>query len=102
RVKVSGPDRYEVRTRGLSAAAFRRRAVSGWTRMFTMTGQRLTLAVVMVVVSATTFDGQAAAKATDPDQETAVQLKNLPPAVRATVEAEAKSATIKGISKEKE
>jgi uncharacterized membrane protein YkoI len=60
------------------------------------------MAVVMVVVSATTFVGQMAAKATDTDQETAVQLKNLPPAVRATVEAEAKSATIKGISKEKE
>src|SRR5258705_12558851 len=31
-----------------------------------------------------------------------VQLKNLPPAVRATVEAETKNATLKGLSKEKE
>lgn len=31
-----------------------------------------------------------------------VQLKNLPPAVKATVEAETKNATIKGVSKETE
>src|SRR5882672_512184 len=31
-----------------------------------------------------------------------VQLKDLPPAVRATVEAESKNATLKGISSEKE
>src|SRR5882672_10505971 len=31
-----------------------------------------------------------------------VQLKDLPPAVRATVEAETKNATLKGLSKEKE
>ncbi len=31
-----------------------------------------------------------------------VQLKDLPPAVRATVEAETKTATLKGLSKEKE
>src|SRR4029077_12945574 len=35
-------------------------------------------------------------------KEAKVQLKNLPPAVRATVEAETKNATIKGISKETE
>jgi uncharacterized membrane protein YkoI len=34
--------------------------------------------------------------------ESKVSLKNLPPAVRATVEAETKNATVKGISKEKE
>jgi len=31
-----------------------------------------------------------------------VQLKDLPPAVRATVESETKNATLKGLSKEKE
>lgn len=31
-----------------------------------------------------------------------VQLKDLPPAVKATVEAETKNATLKGLSKEKE
>jgi uncharacterized membrane protein YkoI len=35
-------------------------------------------------------------------KEAKVQLKNLPPAVRATVEAETKNATIKGISMETE
>ena len=35
-------------------------------------------------------------------KEAKVQLKNLPPAVRATVAAETKNATIKGISKETE
>ena len=35
-------------------------------------------------------------------KESTVQLKNLPPAVRATVEAETKNATIKGLSKETE
>jgi len=35
-------------------------------------------------------------------KEAKVQLKNLPPAVRATVEAETKNATIKGLSKETE
>ena len=34
--------------------------------------------------------------------ESKVALKNLPPAVRATVEAETKNATLKGVSKEKE
>ena len=34
--------------------------------------------------------------------EAKLQLKDLPPAVRATVEAETKNATLKGLSKEKE
>lgn len=34
--------------------------------------------------------------------EARLQLKDLPPAVRATVEAETKNATLKGLSKEKE
>jgi uncharacterized membrane protein YkoI len=37
-----------------------------------------------------------------PDADKKVSLKNLPPAVKATVEAESKNATVKGISSEKE
>ena len=73
------------------------------------------VAVVMVVTAGTAFVGQAStagatktqAQTAQPaskesDGETKVQLKSLPPAVRATVETETKSATLKGISKEKE
>ncbi len=41
-------------------------------------------------------------KADAKDRDTKVSLKNLPPAVKATVEAESKGARIKGISSEKE
>ena len=73
------------------------------------------VAVLMVVTAGTPFAGQASTGATkapaqkpvqadskDSEGETKVQLKSLPPAVRATVETETKSATLKGISKEKE
>ena len=43
---------------------------------------------------------QAGEKSEAPESK--VSLKNLPPAVRATVEAETKNATLKGVSKEKE
>ena len=47
----------------------------------------------------------AAASTQGADRDTAekkMSLKNLPPAVRATVEAESRNATVKGISSEKE
>ena len=50
-------------------------------------------AAVLVLMGGVANAGQAEGK---------VALKNLPPAVRATVEAETKNATIKGISKETE
>ena len=56
-----------------------------------MKTRELVLAVAMIAVS-----GLAHAA----DQKTT--LKNLPPAVKATVEAESKGATVKGISSEKE
>lgn len=55
-----------------------------WTRV---------LATAIVIVAASGLARGADQKAT---------MKNLPPAVKATVEAESKGATIKGISSEKE
>jgi uncharacterized membrane protein YkoI len=52
--------------------------------------------VSMMLVAAVTIASVASA------QEAKVVLKNLPDAVRATVEAETKNATLKGISKETE
>lgn len=51
------------------------------------------MAAGLVLMAGVANAGQAEGK---------VALKNLPPAVRATVEAETKNATIKGISKETE
>ena len=75
----------------------------------------LAVVVAMIPVFGTAYAEQgttAAAKAPaqkadqkepkEEGKEAKVQLKNLPPAVRATVEAETKNATIKGISKETE
>ena len=53
-------------------------------------------------VAQTAPQGQKSAAQTAKVQSGGIQLKDLPPAVRATVEAETKNATIKGISKEKE
>ena len=80
------------------------------------------MAVAMVAISSLAFGGQAAAPAQKkaapaakqatgekkeaPEKKEAadakVQLKDLPPAVKATVEAETKNATLKGLGKEKE
>ena len=74
------------------------------------------VAVLMVVTAGTAFAGQASTagaskappqKPVQRPRRTAtarrrVQLTSLPPAVRATVETETKSATLKGISKEKD
>jgi uncharacterized membrane protein YkoI len=70
------------------------------------------MTVAMLAISSVAFAGQAAAPA--PAQKKAapaakkeagegkLQLKDLPPAVKATVEAETKNATLKGLGKEKE
>ena len=78
---------------------------------------RKVLAVVVAMIPAfgaayaaqgTTAAARAPAQKADQKEqkeegkEAKVQLKNLPPAVRATVEAETKNATIKGLSKETE
>jgi uncharacterized membrane protein YkoI len=82
-----------------------------------MTRRVLMMVVTMVWVVGVAYAGQGTAgsattvppqkKAVQKEQKEAgeeakVQLKNLPPAVRATVEAETKNATLKGVSKEKE
>ena len=80
-----------------------------------MTRKLLTVVVAMIAAFGAAYAEQgtaAAAKAPaqkadqkeqkEEGQEAKVQLKNLPPAVRATVEAETKNATIKGLSKETE
>jgi uncharacterized membrane protein YkoI len=60
------------------------------------------MAVAMFAMSSVVF-AQAAAPAQKKAAPAAKDhLKDLPPAVRATVEAETKNATIKGVSKEKE
>jgi uncharacterized membrane protein YkoI len=59
-----------------------------------MNSKALVTAVAMVWIVGVAHAQQPA--------ESKVQLKNLPPAVRATVEAETKNATLKGVSKEKE
>ena len=78
---------------------------------------RTLLAVVVAMIpafgaayaeQATTAAAKAPAQKADQKEqkqegkEAKVQLKSLPPAVRATVEAETKNATIKGMSKETE
>ena len=80
-----------------------------------MTRKLLTVVVAMIPAFGAAYAEQgttAAAKAPaqkadqkeqkEEGKEAKVQLKNLPPAVRATVEAETKNATIKGLSKETE
>jgi uncharacterized membrane protein YkoI len=80
-----------------------------------MSRKLLTVVVAMIPAFGAAYAGQgttAAARApaqkadqkaqNEEGKETKVQLKNLPPAVRATVEAETKNATIKGLSKETE
>lgn len=46
--------------------------------------------------------GEKGEKADAKDADTKITMKNLPAAVKATVEAESKNATVKGISSEKE
>ena len=65
------------------------------------------MAVALVAISSVAFAGQAATKKAAPAAkkeapDTKVTLANLPTAVKATVEAESKGATVKGISSEKE
>jgi uncharacterized membrane protein YkoI len=83
-----------------------------------MTRKLLAVVVAMIPAFGAAYAGQgttAAAKAPaqkadqkeqkeqkEEGKEAKVQLKNLPAAVRATVEAETKNATIKGLSKETE
>jgi uncharacterized membrane protein YkoI len=55
--------------------------------------------VMVVAMLATAAVAHAGVKT--PDGEKKVSLKNLPAAVKATVEAESKGATVKGISSEK-
>jgi uncharacterized membrane protein YkoI len=74
----------------------------------------LVMTVAMLAISSVAFAGQAAAPASAPAQKKAapaakkeagegkLQLKDLPPAVKATVEAETTNATLKGLGKEKE
>ena len=81
-----------------------------------MTIRAVLIAVAMVAVAGA---GYAGAQTPEPAQKKAVEkekkeapekadgdkkttLKNLPPAVKATVDAESKGATVKGISSEKE
>lgn len=56
------------------------------TRVFTLSIAAFVAAAAVVTVAA----------------DTKLQLKDLPPAVRVTVEAETKNATLKGLSKERE
>ena len=80
-----------------------------------MSRKLLTVVVAMIPAFGAAYAGQgttAAARApaqkadqkeqNEEGKEAKVQLTNLPPAVRATVEAETKNATIKGLSKETE
>ena len=87
-----------------------------------MSNWKWMMAVALVLTAGVAQAGQAAAPATKAapqkpvvkaskespespggeEKEEKVALKNLPPAVRATAEAETKNATIKGISKETE
>lgn len=81
-----------------------------------MKNRTLVMAAIMAAFTGVTFAGtQATApvrgkavetekkelpEATDAEKE--LTLKNLPPAVKATVDAETKGATVKGLSREKE
>ena len=56
------------------------------------------IAITMLTETGAAFSGQT--RAADADQR--AKISKLPPAVRATVEAESKGRTIKGISSEKE
>jgi len=66
-----------------------------------MKHKRLVMAIVMFAATGAAYAAQAPAKAAAKDADQQARISKLPAAVRATVEAESKGATIKGVSSEK-